>query len=142
MRRKLALLSVGLLAVVGLSTWRIYADAKPDAVPTYVGAATCLCHTDPVHKSWETTKHAKAFEVLKLAGQEKNEKCLPCHTTGYGRGGHGTAGVTANLEGVQCEECHGPAGLHIGTADKTKITRTPSVMVCARCHQEMDIHAK
>lgn len=108
---------------------------------TYVGAEGCLCHADPVHKGWEKTGHARAFDLLKLAGQEKNEKCLPCHTTGYGRGGYGAAGVTVNLEGVQCEECHGPASEHVGTMDKTKVTRTPSAAVCARCHQELDIHA-
>ncbi len=141
MRRTLVLLSISMLALLGLSGWRIFADAKP-AAPTYVGAAACLCHTDPIHKSWAGTKHAKAFDLLKLAGQEKNEQCLSCHTTGYGRGGYGAPGMTANLEGVQCEECHGPASAHVSTADKTKITRTPAVTVCARCHQEMNIHAK
>jgi hypothetical protein len=142
MRRIVLLVGVAVLALLGLSEWRIYAQGKPEGGPTYVGDAACLCHTDPVHKSWATTKHAKAFELLKLAGQEKNEKCLACHTTGYGKGGYGTAGVTVNLEGVQCEECHGPASQHVGTGDKTKITRTPSVLVCARCHQELSIHAK
>ena len=143
MKRTLLFSFLGLLALLGLSAWGLFAQTKPEA--TYVGAytssgeATCMCHTD-VHKSWSTMKHAKAFELLKLAGQEKNEKCLPCHTTGYGKGGYGAAGVTANLEGVQCEECHGPASVHIATVDKTKITRTPSVLVCARCHQELDIH--
>ncbi len=141
MKRRVLLASAALLVLCGLSGWRIFADTK-EGQASYVGAATCLCHTDPIHKSWETTKHARAFEILKLAGQDKNEKCLACHTTGYGKGGYGADGVTANLEGVQCEECHGPASQHVGTADKTKITRTPSVLVCARCHQEMNIHAK
>ncbi|MBM3497637.1 MAG: hypothetical protein FJX74_03095 [Armatimonadetes bacterium] len=116
--------------------------AQDEKKAEYVGAEGCLCHADPVHKSWQLSKHARAFELLKLAGQEKNEKCLACHTTGYGQGGYGTAGVEANLEGVQCEECHGPAGDHVEKMDKDLITRTPSAMVCARCHMEKSIHAR
>jgi hypothetical protein len=117
------------------------AQAQEKKGPGYAGAASCLCHADPVQHAWQKSKHARAFELLKLAGQEKNEKCLPCHTTGYGRGGYGAAGVTVNLEGVQCEECHGPAEEHVSSMDKTKVNRTPSGAVCARCHQDLDIHA-
>ena len=139
MRRKL-LGSMSVLVLLAVGGWRIYGQDTPPPAASYVGAATCLCHADPVQKTWQKSKHARAFELLKLAGQEKNEKCLPCHTTGYGRGGYGAAGVSANLEGVQCEECHGPAGGHVSTADKSKISRTPSAAVCARCHMDSDIH--
>jgi hypothetical protein len=140
MRRKL-LGALAVLAAVGLGGWRISAEGQQQATASYVGAASCLCHADPIQKSWKESKHARAFELLKIAGQEKNEKCLPCHTTGYGRGGYGAPGVTANLEGIQCEECHGPAGEHVSTMEKSKVNRTPSVTVCARCHQETSIHA-
>lgn len=128
----------GLMAVGGAQ--RVVGGTPEEKSPAYVGAASCLCHADPIQKTWRESKHARAFELLKLAGQEKNEKCLPCHTTGYGRGGYGEVGVSINLEGVQCEECHGPAGEHVSTMDKSKVNRTPSVMVCARCHQDTGIH--
>jgi hypothetical protein len=127
---------------VALVSSLMVAYAQDQQKAHYVGAEGCLCHADPVHKSWKTSKHARAFELLKLAGQEQNEKCLPCHTTGYGQGGHGTAGVDVNLEGVQCEECHGPASEHVDKMDKALITRTPSAIVCARCHMEKSIHAR
>lgn len=135
------------IAVIALVSLAIGLDrpvrvqAEGQSAPAYAGAASCICHADPIQKTWQGSKHARAFELLKLAGQEKNEKCLPCHTTGYGKGGYGAEGVSVNLEGVQCEECHGPAGDHVSTADKTKINRTPSATVCARCHQDLNIHA-
>lgn len=134
---RLALIAV---AVTVLLAGGVVPTPAQDSAVKYVGADACLCHVDPVQKSWRETKHAKAFELLKLVGQEKNEKCLPCHTTGFGEGGYGSPKSTVNLEGVQCEACHGPASLHTTTADKTKIMRTPSVLVCARCHQDMNIH--
>jgi hypothetical protein len=101
----------------------------------YQGATSCKkCHLKE-YKSWQKTKMAKSFEVLK-AGQVADEKkkagldpakdytkdhaCLPCHTTGYGRpGGYPKAGDeagaarAAKFEGVQCEVCHGPASLYL-----------------------------
>jgi hypothetical protein len=134
--------AVPLVIAAGVVGSLMVVSAQDQAKPTYVGAEGCLCHADPVQKSWKMSKHARAFELLKLAGQENNEKCRPCHTTGYGQGGHGTPGVDVNLEGVQCEECHGPAGEHVAKMDKTKINRTPSAIVCARCHMEKSIHAR
>lgn len=136
---KMRIVMIALLSTLLL--WLLVCDTQAEDKATFVGSEGCLCHADPVHKGWEKSRHARAFDLLKLAGQEKNEKCLPCHTTGYGKGGYGAPGVTANLEGVQCEECHGAASEHVSTMDKTKVTRTPSAAVCARCHQDLDIHA-
>ena len=130
------------LAASLLIGWLVVGNAQDQPQAHYVEAEGRLCHADPVRKSWKASKHARAFELLKLAGQERNGKCLPCHTTGYGRGGHGAPGVETNLEGVQCEECHGPAGEHVDKMDKTKVQRTPSAVVCARCHMERGIHAR
>ena len=96
------------------------------------------CHSD-IHKAWESVKHSKAFELLINVGEEKNEKCLPCHTTGYGKGGFVDVATTPYLEAVTCEACHGPGSEHNG--DKTKINRTPSGAVCGACHQSLNIHA-
>ena len=143
MKTRHVIFAVGCILLVSLQRFTTVAaeEKAEDKRGAYVGAEGCLCHADPIQAAWKKTKHARAFGLLKLAGQEKNVKCLPCHTTGYGRGGYGAEGVTANLEGVQCEECHGPAEVHTTTMDKTKVNRTPSAAVCARCHQELDIHA-
>ena len=97
----------------------------------FVGSKKCkMCHKE-AFKSWETTTHAKGFDVLKPGersdAKEKfgldsgkdyttDESCLACHTTGYGKeGGYAVPAADdekavkkmEKLEGVGCECCHG-----------------------------------
>jgi hypothetical protein len=90
--------------------------AKPDstaaAAPKYFGVAQgCKgCHMGEgkgkVYETWLATPHAKAYENLGAENQ-KNEVCLGCHTTGHGKA-LATGKTAADLQGVQCEACHGP----------------------------------
>ncbi|MDO8586732.1 MAG: multiheme c-type cytochrome [Armatimonadota bacterium] len=111
----------------------------PSSSATYIGVSKCqMCHSD-THKSWQSAGHSRAFELITNVGEEKNEKCLPCHTTGYGKGGFVDTESTPDLKAVTCEACHGPGSEHNG--DKTKINRMPSGAVCGSCHQTLNIHA-
>ena len=113
--------------------------AEQSANAKYLGVSKCvMCHSD-VHKSWQSSKHARAFELLTNVGEEKNEKCLPCHTTGFAKGGFADVATTPDLKSVTCEACHGPGSEHNGV--KEKITRTPSGSVRGGCHQSLNIHA-
>lgn len=105
----------------------------------YAGVDNCkMCHPDP-YADWSKTAHARSFELLVNVGQEKNAECLPCHTTGYGKGGYVDEATTPGLKGTTCEACHGPGAGHMG--DKAKITRKPSVDTCSGCHQKNSIHS-
>jgi hypothetical protein len=112
----------GSLALL-LSAW---AGAK---TPSFVGAKKCkMCHLKQ-YQTWEQTKMAKSFELLRagVAADAKkkanldpqkdythDEKCLPCHTTGFGKpGGFVSIEKTPELVGVQCESCHGPASEYL-----------------------------
>jgi len=92
----------------------------------YVGARRCRpCHL-PQGKSWEQSRMANAFELLKpgVAAEVKRSRnvdpnkdythdpnCLPCHVTGYEQpGGFVSLEKTPQLVGVQCEVCHGAGG--------------------------------
>lgn len=88
------------------------AEAAPPEGQTYTGAKKCSsCHFEQ-YMSWKKTKHAKAFESL-TEKYQADEKCLACHTTGYGRDtGFKDAATSANLAGVTCETCHGPGSKH------------------------------
>lgn len=94
----------------------------------YVGNKNCKkCHIKE-HKSWETTKMAQVFELLKpgVRAEEKkaagldpdkdytaDEECVRCHVTGYGKpGGFVDIASTPELAGVGCETCHGPGGTY------------------------------
>ncbi|HLH53324.1 MAG TPA: multiheme c-type cytochrome [Verrucomicrobiae bacterium] len=105
--------------------------------PRFVGSQACLeCHQE-IHDTVMGTQHAQAFAALKQIHQDNNPGCLPCHTVGYGAPtGFTTAAATPQLEGVQCENCHGPAGNHAANPDDP--TARPrleiAAQVCGGCH--------
>ncbi|MCK4835816.1 MAG: hypothetical protein KAT17_04230 [Candidatus Aminicenantes bacterium] len=88
----------------------------------YVGVKKCkMCHKGErkgnVYEKWQERAHAKAFESLKKKGEEKNPKCLECHTTAFNKGGYKVDDPKAsNFEGVQCESCHGPGSVYKKTS--------------------------
>ncbi len=98
----------------------------------YIGTKRCKkCHLQQ-WKTWQDTKMAKAFDLLKpgtradkkqsrgLDAQKDyrtDPQCLACHTTGFGiSGGYEVpppgdaraARTAAKFAGVGCECCHGP----------------------------------
>lgn len=110
-----AILFLGLLGLILLPAT---AEAQ------YVGASKCRpCHL-PQAKSWEQTRMAKAFELLRPGVGAEAKKthnldpnkdytadpnCVNCHVTGHGQpGGFVNLAQTPTLVGVQCEACHGP----------------------------------
>ena len=124
----------------------------------YVGNKKCkTCHSSDKkgaqYKSWEASKHAKAYEVLAseeakkiaqakgIADPQKDAQCLKCHVTGYG--------VDAKLlgegykmeEGVGCESCHGAGGDYKGVMkDSAKSKENgliePNEDACKKCHND------
>lgn len=97
--RKLVLLSVLTLFAA--------ATVASAAEPQYVGALKCkACHMKE-YTAWSAQPHAKAFDLLKPEEQKKPE-CVACHVTGAGKPGGGTK----DLQGVQCEACHGPGSAY------------------------------
>lgn len=111
----------------------------------YVGARDgCRkCHLRE-YRSWESTPHATALNILKEKGEDSNPDCVKCHVTGYGTDtGYQSEEATPELAAVTCEACHGPgadyrdrdvmkdldaakaAGLHI-----------PDEATCRGCHNE------
>jgi hypothetical protein len=105
--------------------------------PRYLGARACSeCHQTLLTTEMDT-RHAQAFQTLKQIGQATNSSCLPCHTVGYGLpSGFVSESATPQLEGVQCESCHGPAANHQATPYSPR--RKPLVeaagKICGGCH--------
>jgi hypothetical protein len=119
--RFLLALASGLFVLAG--------SAASAQTPCYVGAKKCkACHLKQF-QTWEQTRMAKSFELLRAgaAADAKtkakldpkrdythDEKCLGCHTTGYGKpGGFVSLEKTPELLGVQCESCHGPGSEYL-----------------------------
>ena len=129
------------------------ADAEP-APPEgqeYIGSKKCAsCHFEQF-MSWKKDAHAKSFDLL-TKKYEKDEKCLACHTTGYGESsGFKDIKSTPNLAGTTCEACHGPGSNHEKVckpfAKAKKLTEEQEEVardtiwavlpgnICIKCHQ-------
>jgi hypothetical protein len=99
-----------------------------------------------VFDKWMETKHSKAMAALKTDKEDNttNEKCLKCHTTGYGVGGYDAMKELQDPEklgAVGCEACHGPGSEYKSLTvmkDKTKAVAAgliiPDAKTCTRCH--------
>ncbi|MBN2070519.1 MAG: hypothetical protein JW814_03590 [Candidatus Krumholzibacteriota bacterium] len=101
---------------------------------SYLGIDICRrCHTD-IMSGFMLTKHFRAFNDLALSGRDTDKACLPCHTTGYGLfSGYDIETEQAggiNLQGVQCEACHGPGTKHSRDGKYKK----EAVSSCRVCH--------
>jgi hypothetical protein len=146
-----------LAAMMVLGTALALAEEPPAAAPavkkpTYVGSKACkACHMGEkkgrMWEIWQESKHAKSFAALDSAkGQTQDPKCLKCHTTGYGAGGYGTAGMEAlsvpeGLCSVGCEACHGPGSEYKSSVvmkDRAAAIKAglmiPDEKVCVTCH--------
>ncbi len=117
-----------------MGLWRVQGGS-----PNYLGARDCRsCHRS-VHMDWTNTVHARALDTLKRIGMHKNARCLPCHTVGYGQpNGYVDEETTPHLAGVQCENCHGPAGSHAENFMDPSMRPpvTISSAVCGGCHND------
>ena len=108
----------------------------PDDGGYYTGYGECArCHPDET-RSWLETKHADAFKTLVMRSQDYNPECIPCHATGFGfTGGFTMPGETLDMEGVQCEMCHGPGGNHVED-QSVLLPMEVDESVCRQCHTE------
>jgi hypothetical protein len=130
----------------GIGTKMLGVDTyMPADSPFYRGATYCQgCHDGgsggDQHTTWAMTGHAHAWETLNAIGQGRNNVCLPCHTVGsvgtnadpdLNNGGYDETAV-ARLQGVQCENCHGPGSAHPG--DFASVDVVLEADLCGACH--------
>lgn len=111
----------------------------PESSENYlVGADSCrTCHLEE-HNQWLETKHAYAFNTLKQVQRALHPNCVPCHVTGFGNeSGYQFSNASNELyEGVQCESCHGPGGLHVSDPMGPYIKKQVDQTVCLECHDQ------
>jgi hypothetical protein len=125
----------------------------------YVGAEACKdCHKN-AYAVWSSSRHSHAYEALiehgkpvarrerkgaapVLIGRQYDPECVTCHTTGFNfHGGFLDAQKTPHLRGNGCENCHGPASLHVASPKESKYylplrLRAGQVEydICRKCH--------
>ncbi len=114
----------------------------------FVGTTKCAaCHFNQ-YKTWKSTAHGRAFEILPTKYQ-RDPNCLKCHTTGFGRPTTLEQPTAVYVTGVNCEACHGPGSQHVQYAlrlveqDLTDAAlkqlrdaiKRASLELCINCHQ-------
>jgi len=131
---------------------------KEEAKPKYLGMSKCkTCHKGEKrgdqYKIWALSDHAKAYSDLatdkskelakkqEIEDPQKSEKCLKCHTTGYGEAKERFEDSFKIEEGVSCEACHGAASEYIKIHAKDKeeakkkgLIAKPGEELCKKCH--------
>ena len=101
---------------------KLYNETIGSGKYRFVGNSKCrLCHRK-FFIGRKKDPHDHAMEKLVSTGNEKNSRCLMCHSTGHGiKTGFISMEETPRLANVQCEGCHGPGNIHIKLAkDKTR----------------------
>ena len=103
----------------------------------FVGDQVCAtCHAEQ-HRIWANSKHSGAYDALLNVNKAFDPACIRCHTVGFNKpGGFIDNSVTANLENVQCENCHGAGRRHVESKGKLPLANAgwkPRQM-CRQCH--------
>lgn len=136
-------------ARVGIDSVNVEVTAyEPADSPSYRGAVICSgCHAQDdapggnQYTSWAASDHGNAIDSLAEIGQDQNAYCLGCHTVGtYGvnadaslnNGGFDEVSVE-RLQGVQCENCHGPGSEH-PSPSFASVQVVMDAQVCGQCH--------
>jgi hypothetical protein len=92
---------------------------------------------------WNFANKELAKEAAWVNYQSGTDKlpftCGSCHTTGYNQQGNqdGIAGLVGSWaqEGVRCEKCHGPGGLHASNPQGFAMKIERDAQSCSACHQ-------
>jgi hypothetical protein len=92
----------------------------------YVGSDKCKkCH-EHAYNVWKNSPHATAYDKLVKATRpglrQYDPECAVCHVTGLNYvSGFQNETATAHLQDNGCENCHGPASMHLKNTADTKL---------------------
>lgn len=107
---------------------------------TYIGSEACNdCHEEEYASFNKYAKKRHSYKSIqqmhKGLTETEFQKCLSCHTTGYGQpGGFVSISQTPHLKNLGCECCHGPGSVHADSEDPDDIKGKLSVADCETCH--------
>jgi len=119
---------------------RAFHQAFSSGKYSYITNAKCrLCHRE-FFVGRRQDGHDHTFRKLVKSGHGTQQRCLGCHTTGFGvPGGFVSVEQTPQLMNVQCEGCHGPGSEHMRLNAKGGLlagTDRPEILkkMCYACH--------
>jgi len=110
-------------------------NSKSNEPPAdFVGSSACSqCHTTQYLK-WANGPHAHAADPLLQRGVEFEASCLDCHASGPTLATANNKQITAKLQSVHCEQCHGPGSKHIANPGKGFGRISDMQSTCLKCH--------
>jgi len=117
----------------------------------FTGSESCKdCHEEE-YATWSKGPHVQAVKSLiaKGKGEESDQECLACHTTGFGKTGgfpqDASVADHPDLAKVGCESCHGPGGDHVAEEPEDvgpilslgdKCDSCVILSICGSCHDD------
>jgi len=103
--------------------------------PRFEPAEACgKCHEAEL-KSWQATRHARAWDSIRKSGRADDPECILCHTMGYGRaGGFASIEKTPGLGRVTCQACHPVTSDHVEKNVKPEAELRINSRLCMSCH--------
>ncbi|MFH1567873.1 MAG: multiheme c-type cytochrome [Gemmatimonadota bacterium] len=104
-----------------LQTGRLYTESER------CGA----CHPEAM-EAWSRHGHARAYDTLPLE-RRGNLGCLPCHASGWAKGGFIDEERTPELRHVGCTACHQVRRKHLSWPARSPVPEVLAVD-CLRCH--------
>ncbi len=109
-------------------------SSRTGASPSFVSSSVCSqCHVDHYLK-WANTAHGHATDPLLSREIEVGASCLECHATGSKPATATDKIELAQLQNVQCEQCHGPGSIHVAKPGKGYGVVADMKAACASCH--------
>ena len=120
----------GEFALEGVTCERCHGG--PGKMEKTLSASLCgECHIGahhPTFEEWNQSKHSESIETLIAIGQDKNERCLSCHSA---EGALGTMlnkswSIKEAIDPVTCAVCHEPMSLELRMESSSDL--------CGQCH--------
>jgi len=105
--------------------------APGDSAGFATSAACSKCHLEQYVK-WANSAHAHATDPLPPRAVEFETGCLACHSTGSVP--IPPSKLRADLQAVQCEQCHGPGSAHVAKPAKGYGVIADMRKSCGSCH--------
>jgi len=122
--------------VRGVAEWE--AGSQKEMMPSiqtgrlYTESQRCAGRHPEAMEAWRHQAHAHAFEVLPPETRG-NLGCLPCHATGWGKGGYIDERRTPQLANVSCTACHEMPRKHLSWPARS-VGKKVAAQDCKRCH--------
>ena len=125
-------------AVAGVAVWE--AGSQKEMMPSiqtgrlFTEGERCAgCHPRAT-EIWLQHGHARAYDTVPPE-RRGNLGCLPCHATGWAKGGYIDEARTPDLKHVGCTSCHEMRRKHLSWPERSPV---PDVVPadCRRCHTD------